>query len=55
MSENLQNIREGHTLHPESHGKMKSGISSKRKNPSRDENPKRCLPRRLSPLLFLQQ
>ena len=48
MFENVENIQYRHKLHHESHGKLESGISSRKSNPSRGQNPKRYLLRRLT-------
>ena len=46
MSENIQNIRQSHKFHLESHEKLESGINNGKKNFSRDKNPARLLPGR---------
>ena len=48
MFEKVQNIRQNYKIHHESHGQLESGIRSSRINPSRSENPKRHLARRLT-------
>ena len=47
LDKNVLDVWQSHKLHHESYGKRESGINNRRTNPSRWENPKRHLSRRL--------
>ena len=53
MSENVQNIQQSRKFNHKSHERLGSGINSRRINSSRSKNPKRCLPGRLTHIIFV--